>query len=61
MLDQSPWVATAADLGREAGNIINLVLCLVNLIPSSAGCGRFWLDLPHHVKPGLEKWSLWEC
>ncbi len=57
MLDQSPWVATPLILAGQAGIIINLVLCLVNLIPiPPLDGGRILAGLaPPRFTPILEK------
>ncbi len=57
MLDHSQWVAAPLILAGQAGIIINLVLCLVNLIPiPPLDGGRILAGLaPARFLPALEK------
>ena len=57
LLDQSQWVAAPLILAGQAGIIINLVLCLVNLIPiPPLDGGRILAGLaPARFTPALEK------
>ena len=57
LLDQSQWVAMPLILAGQAGIVINLVLCLVNLIPiPPLDGGRILAGLaPARFLPALEK------
>ena len=57
LLDQSQWIAAPLILAGQAGIIINLVLCLVNLIPiPPLDGGRILAGLaPARFTPALEK------
>lgn len=57
LLDQSQWVAAPLILAGQAGIVINLVLCLVNLIPiPPLDGGRILAGLaPARFLPALEK------